>query len=166
MFSKSFTLLTEDAKVKGELMLSDHDFPANYVNMAHPEDLHVQDAPTPRELFYHERQYHFRVLLRVSIKLFNGKFTTASFVCDTGAPMGLYLGEATLDFLKSHGVVKDGETGLIIKIFGRNYAVEETPPGHNPANIIGLTLLRRLKLQIDLDNPTMKEFAFFESDAE
>jgi hypothetical protein len=154
-------LISED-----KLLLSDRDFPEHFVNMAHPEDLKIHDAPIQRELFYHERQYHFRVLLRISIKLFNGKFTTVSFVCNTGAPMSLYLGDSTLEFLKSQGVVKDVETGYVMKIFGRNYSVQESPPGHNPANIIGLTLLRRLKLQVDLDNPTMKEFAFFESEAQ
>jgi hypothetical protein len=79
--------------------------------------------------------------------------------------MGLYLGDEALGFLQEQGVVKDGETGLTIKIFGRNYAVRETPQGRDPANIIGLTLLRRLNLHILTNQPSMAEFPYFDSEA-
>ena len=53
----------------GELMLTDQDFPGDYVNMAHPQDYTARPHPLQPKLFYNQRANHFRLLLRASFAL-------------------------------------------------------------------------------------------------
>jgi hypothetical protein len=50
-------MLDEEEKFKGEHLLSDYDFPKDYVNMAHPQDYKIVKTAITRELFYNMEDY-------------------------------------------------------------------------------------------------------------
>ena len=142
--------------VEEQVVLCPQDFPLDYVNGQHPEDYLITDAPiTPQYIYHHIRGRHNRLWLRVSWQLRSGKFTTMSFLLDTGAPKHLYLCDDALKAVEEDGqVVEDGDMDLqYVKLFGRNCPVESTPKAHTPANIIGLKLLKRLGLELFDDEP-------------
>lgn len=72
-----------------------------------------------------------------------------TFVLDTGAPKQLYLCQAALNKLEDLGMIRMMNTdedmdAQWVQLFGRKCGVERTPPGHDPANIIGLRMLTRM----------------------
>lgn len=73
-----------------------------------------------------------------------------SFVCDAGAPMGLYLSTKATNLLRSIKRVVEDETGNeyveICKI--GKASIEPTPPGHAPAKVIGLRVIMKLGLNV------------------
>lgn len=79
-------MLDENHVTEGDLLLCEADFPANYVHMAHPDDYKSMDTPLPITCLLHRKIGHWRLILRVSFRLMNGKYLPMSFVCDTCAP--------------------------------------------------------------------------------
>lgn len=78
------------------------------------------------------------------------EYVPMSFLCDTGAPMGLYLSTKALHLLRSIGRVIEDETGkecVEIRQVGK-VSIEPAPPGYAPANIIGLRAIMKLGLKI------------------
>lgn len=151
-----------------DLLLHNADFPDNYVNMQHPEDYDVVDEPFT-EYLPHFSGHNNRLIVRICWKTPGGRYVPMSFVCDTGAPMGLYLSEKAVHVLRKCGRIMEDETGnehVTISNIGKA-AIEPTPPGHAPvrgfsrgtqdfscrANIIGLRVLVKLALRIN-DNWT------------
>ncbi len=135
-----------------DLLLHDADFPDNYVNMQHPDDYGTVDEPFI-EYVPHFSGHNNRLIVRICWKTSRGKYVPMSFVCDTGAPMGLYLSEKAIRVLRKCGRIVEDETGnehVAIENIGKA-AVEPTPPGHTPANIIGLRVLVKLGLRISND---------------
>jgi hypothetical protein len=141
-----------------DLLLQDADFPDNYVDMQHPDDYKLVDSALV-EYIPHFSGHHNRLIIRVCWKV-NDKYMPMSFVCDTGAPMGLYLSEKALSLLMRHGRVIEDETGNeYAEISGvGKAAVEPTPPGHAPANIMGLRLLVKLGLSLRPDSTFTLEY--------
>ncbi len=75
-----------------------------------------------------------------------------SFVCDTGAPMGFYLSTMARNTLLHAGRIHEDETGNeYVHISESKAAVEPTPHGHAPGNIIGLRVLTKLGLCLNSD---------------
>lgn len=141
-----------------DLLLQDADFPGNYVDMQHPEDYELVDGALA-EYIPHFSGHHNRLIIRICWKVGN-KYMPMSFVCDTGAPMGLYLSEKASNLLRRHGRVIEDETGneyAEIPGVGKA-AVEPTPPGHAPANIMGLRLLVKLGLSLRPDSTFKLEY--------
>lgn len=146
-------LMVDDTEVtEGDLLLHDADFPDSYVHMQHRQDGVVVDHAIQPEFVRHRRAHHHRLLLRVSFKLENDKFVSFTFVCDTGAPDSFYLSPATDRILADGGRRVEDEAGnTYIDILGSRAATRETPRTHQPANIIGLTLLERMGLSLDIE---------------
>jgi hypothetical protein len=139
-----------------DFVLCSHDFPLDYKEGQHPDDYVEADQPiVPQCIFHHIRGVHNRLWWRVSLKLSNGKFIPISFLLDTGAPKHLYLSEKAMAVLEDDKQLKeDADLDLqYVKIFGRKCSVDVTPNAHQPANIIGLKLLKRLGLELYEDEP-------------
>ena len=139
-----------------DMLLQDADFPDNYVDMQHPEDYKVVSEPFV-EYISHFSGHNNRLIVRVCWKKSNTEFVPMSFVCDTDAPMGLYLSTKATSLLRSIKRTVEDETGNeYVEIFGIGKAsIEPTPPcarglgqkpGHAPANIIGLRVIMKLEL--------------------
>lgn len=136
--------------VAEELLLSNEDFPTNYVNFAHPEDYIISNQPIQPEKIFHQYKFrHPRLLLRVSWKIGENEFFPISFVLDTGAPK-IYLNATVFQHFTQRNIIHIVEDMgvMFVKLFDHNYIVEETPLGHAPANIIGLKTLCHLGLQL------------------
>lgn len=146
-----------------DLLLHDADFPENYSEMQHPEDYKVVQEPFV-ECIPHFSSRHNRLIARVCWEVQGNEYLPMSFVCDTGAPMGLYLSEKALSKLKACGRVMEDETGTkyaAIRGVGK-VAIDYTPPvskanrdfvpGHTPANIMGLRVLVKLEIRLKGDN--------------
>ena len=139
------------------VLLSDDDFPADYVHHQHPDDLKPLPHPLPVIAFYHENGKNRRLHLRVSFKVSDTLFVPLSFVLDTGAPMYFYLSRKARALLKTYGLVRTDETDVerLTIHYGENQQfrapIEVIPNIHDPANIMGLSTLMRLGLQIRQD---------------
>lgn len=139
-----------------QVILCPEDFPLDYVNGEHPEDYQITDQPiTSQYIYHHIYGRHNRLWLRKSWKLSNGKFTTLSFLLDTGAPKHLYLCKKAIRLLVENGVVaEDSDMNLMyVTLHGRKCPVDPTPDAHKPANLIGLKLLKRLGLELYEEEP-------------
>lgn len=132
-----------------DMLLQDADFPENYVNMQHPDDYKIVSTPFTKYIT-HLLGHNNRLIARICWTKSNTEFVPMSFVCDTGAPMGLYLSTKATNILRNIGRITEDETGNIyVNIQGIGKAsVEPTPPGHAPANIIGLRLILKLGLSV------------------
>lgn len=143
-----------------DLLLQDADFPENYVKMQHPEDYNIIGKPFI-EYIPHFQGHHNRLIVRVCWLIGESRYMPISFVCNTGAPMGLYLSDKAASFLRRYDRVKEDETGseyAEVHSVGKA-AVESTPPGHAPANIIGLRLLIKLGLDLYPDSTFSLRYA-------
>ena len=139
-----------------DMLLQDADFPKNYVNMQHPEDYEVVSKPFV-EYIPHFSGHNNRLIVRVCWKKSNtpsaglgaqAEFIPMSFVCDTGAPMGLYLSTKATDLLRNIRRIVEDETGneyVEVSEIGKA-SIEPTSPGHAPADIIGLRVIMKLEL--------------------
>ena len=145
---KGEVLMMEENQVShGDFLLQDADFPDGYVHMAHPDDYKPVDNPLPVTCLLHQKIGHWRLILRVSFRLKNGKYLPMSFVCDTGVPYDFYFSETALEQLIKGGRLKEDEIGnaYLDNVVGRKAAVRETPYTHKPANILGLRMMLKLK---------------------
>ena len=139
-------------------MFCEADFPASFVHMAHPLDYVVSRDPILPEYIYHHKGRHRRLIFRVSWKTQDSTFIPMSFVCDTGAPYFLYLSDQARDAMGKAGIIKEDEKGdefVTIKTDNAEgeatafvAGIEDTPDSHKPANLIGLSLLLKLGLQL------------------
>ena len=138
-----------------DLLLCDYDYPEDYVNMHHKED-YIVSSNINKQFIVHKTSSntHYRLLARISWHLKEDKYTTMSFICDTGAPKHLYLCKDAIDLLKSYNLILIDDIGdpyLKIKINDEtkvSVRFEETPRIHKNANIIGLRVLLKLGLNI------------------
>ena len=134
------------------LMLSDGDFPDHYRQGLHPDgDLEARAAPVPAECIFHCGALgHTRLLWRVGWRLPDGRTLPLTFVCDTGAPLALYLSRRAVQRFREHGLLGTDECGSsFVVLRGRRYRVAETPASHEPGNILGLPLRMDLGLRLD-----------------
>lgn len=144
-------LMIEDTDAsQGDLLLCEADFPPNYVNMKHPEDGKVTETPITPEFIRHKRPHHHRLVLRASFKLpNNNKFVAFSFVCDTGVPGSFYLAPFADKILEDGGRSLEDEAGnTYLTVLDKPAATQETPRSHQPANVIGLSMLEKLGLSV------------------
>ena len=142
-------MVDQDDAADADLLLQEYDFPENFVNMAHPEDGIVQANPIPPEYIRHTRRGRFRMLVRISLRLGDDRFAPYTFVCNTSAPLHIYLSEPALGVLEEAGRIGTDELGsLFIVIDGRKAAIRVTPRSHQPGNILGMLMLERFCLQM------------------
>ena len=150
---QTYTMIDSTQVSAADLLLQDADFPDNYTKMQHPEDYIVVSKPFV-EYIPHFHGHNNRLIVRVCWKISNEEYIPVSFVCDTGAPMGMYLSDKCIGLLRQYNRVQEDETGneyANVCNVGKA-AVEPTPPGHAPANIIGLRLLVKLGLALHPDS--------------
>ena len=133
-----------------DTLLSNYNFPANYVDMAHPNDGKIMSTPVTPEFIRHSRRGHFGMLVRISLRLDDNQFISYTFVCDTAARVHFYFSKKTVAFLKSAGRIEtDEESGAYFLIVaGRKAAVRVTPQTHQPVNFMGMLMLERLGLEM------------------
>ena len=133
----------------GDLQLCGADFPTHYVDMRHPDDGKITDESIEPEFYRHRRPHHHRLILRISFQLENGKYVALSFVYDTGAPGSFYLSPWADEILADGGRRLEGEAGnTYLKVLDKAAATQETPRTHQPANIIGLSMLEKLQFSV------------------
>jgi hypothetical protein len=125
-------------------------FPSYYVNKHHLLDYKPSDSPV-KEVIWHNKPDHNRLLLRISIKLRNKTYIPITFVCDTGAPSFLYL-NAISYVLFEERIMKDNDSGIdYLLIDGRKFPVKPTSAPHEDCNIIGVRALGRFQLYLNDD---------------
>ena len=147
--SASALIVDQDDAADADLLLQEYDFPKHYVNMAHPDDGSVTSTPITPEYIRHSRRGHFRMLVRISLRLGDDRFVPYTFVCDTGAPIHIYLSEPAMSVLEAAGRIETDELGsLFITIAGRKSAIRVTPHTHQPGNMLGMLMLERFGLQM------------------
>jgi hypothetical protein len=89
------------------------------------------------------------MLVRISLRLDQNRFVPYTFVCDTGAPIHIYLSEPALTVLERAGRIGTDELGsLFVTIAGRKAAIRVTPHTLQPANIWAVLMLERFGLQM------------------
>lgn len=137
-----------------DVLLTKLDFPDYFVNMAHPLDYKVTDNIIKPDLFENTVPHHHRILFRISVQL-KDKYAPCTFILDTGASAAIYLGARAMTVLDNADRLHEDDLGNVYMTtpIGRA-AVLETPYTHQPANIIGLDLLKKLKLQVGMP-PTL-----------
>ncbi len=117
----------------------------------HPDDYSISSSPIEPQLVYHQyRGRHNRLWLRLSWRLAAEKFAAMSFILDTGAPRHLYLSNKALQVLEEAQLtcVSDDLDIAYVYVLGRKCLVEAAPQAQQPANIIGLEMLKRLGVQL------------------
>ena len=145
----SAMMVDQSDAADADLLLQEYDFPENFVNMAHPDDGTVSSTPITPEFIRHSRRGHFRMLVRISVRLGDQRFVPYTFVCDTGAPIHIYLSEPAMSVLETAGRIETDELGsLFTVIAGRKSAIRITPYTHQPGNILGMLMLERFGLQM------------------
>ena len=122
----------------------------------HPGDYIVTASPIDPCFIYHQypgRQN--RLSLRVSWCLGPERFVAMTFILDTGAPNHFYLSNKALQVLEDAEITCVSEDLDIeyVYVFGRKALVETTPNACQPANIIGLKMLKRLGMQLHDGEP-------------
>lgn len=144
-----------EATAEHEFILSDADFPADFVDMAHPfDDQDLDTAPEP-EFFEHTNGDNHSLFARVAFRLTDDNYRMVSFVIDTGAPAHLYLSPKTSNALQPI-LQTDMEGRTTIKIMGQECKIQETPSSHQPANIMGLKMIKMLGGILFLEDGTFR----------
>ncbi|PRP79047.1 hypothetical protein PROFUN_13125 [Planoprotostelium fungivorum] len=150
LISVEMPMMDEPGGIIHELLLTEEDYPNNYVQMHHPDDYKMVDSPiTPEKVLVRRGVAHTRLILR--------KYTSVSFVCDTGAPGYLYLSKKAKDAIKSR--IKEDEVGsLYIQVGGKKFLVHDSPAQHNSSNIVGLRALKIWGLDLSQGGDDSFEF--------
>lgn len=136
-----------------DLTLCFCDFPSDFTGMHHPDDYKPVSVPFIECILHSSERHHVRMIARICWQKSYAEFIPMSFVCNTGAPRGLYLSEQALTLLMSMGrITYDASGKAYAEIEGVGSMLAElTPPGHAPANMMGLSLLMRLGCRMDQD---------------
>ncbi|KAI9103127.1 hypothetical protein DFS34DRAFT_646511 [Phlyctochytrium arcticum] len=134
------------------ILLSRLDYPEEYLTpgkmFAHPNDYEITTEPIEPDVFYYARYSHRRIFARLPVALGNDKWTSATFIVDTGAGGWFYLSEPLLNILDDYQRVKDDDLGGIfieVDIGGtgtpQKCPCDEVPRQYIQGNIIGLPVL-------------------------
>ena len=131
------------------LWVKHDDAEADLLLREYPDDGNITSTPIAPEFIRLSRRGHFRMLVRISLRLGDNRFVAYTFVCDTAARIHFYLTEQALTVLDAGGRIETDEFGYyFLTVSGRKAAVEITPHTHQPANLMGMLMLERLGLQM------------------
>lgn len=139
---ETILMLNDNDILFDELLLHNEDFPAEYINMEHPNDYSITHEPIT-EYIYNKKSHHNRLLCRFSWKICD-MYVPMTFVCDTGAPMFFYLTKKAKDCIKCRIKEDDLQTEYVeLNINGelKKIRISNSPNNHENVNIIGLCLL-------------------------
>ena len=117
-------------------MLQDSDFPENFIDKKHPDDLNPILSPII-ELLYHRRSNHNRLILRICVKISESTYIPVSFICDTGAPSFIYISEKTRMCIESRIKIDELENDFITLNSGK-MLIESS---NSNINVLGLRSL-------------------------
>jgi hypothetical protein len=138
------------------IMLTNMDFPNNFVDMKYPDDYIPVADPTLQECTVHSCDTYLRLIMRISWKI-DGGFLPMSFILDTGAMSDVFLSKEGLAAFEKYKLVRrDGLDNRFAPLrFGKKNdqqmkcLIQTTPENFEPANLIGLKLLLRLGLHLN-----------------
>ena len=145
------------------IMLCELDYPRNFrghgVNThkyAHPDDYKVTDSPIkPYAFLYKGERGRNRIFVRTSLKLDvsedNSKFTSATFLLDTGCCPHFNICDVLFEMIKPR-VVKDSSPFdyMAVNINGQKHLCEichDLPDIHKPTNCMGVPMFFALGLK-------------------
>lgn len=135
-----------------QLLLLPEVFPDYFINYAHPDDYKLKNGSIPsiEYIFNHRHGKHNRLLARIPWKISDESHIMITWVIDTGAPKHIYVGKPAMDILEKYKIIKEDydNNQMFVKINNKNTPVSSTPYSHDPANMIGLKMLTRLKLKL------------------
>lgn len=132
----------------GDLLLTDFDYPDNYVNNAHPDDYIITDRPVKSTYLYHNKPHYNRLLHRISFKISDNEYSSISFICDTGCPHFMLLTKQAKHLLKSRILIDSEMQNEYIIINNRKVPIVDSLHQHGNSNVIGLPLLSRLGIML------------------
>ena len=121
------------------LMLHTLDFPENFVNKSHPDDFTPLRKPMI-QLIYHRMPYHNRIFMRICVKVREDIFIPFTFICDTSAPMFIYVTQLTRRLI-SERIERDEVDNEFIRVNGKMMLVHRSSKLHSDTNIICLKTL-------------------------
>lgn len=144
--------MIEGHNLDEELLLMNDDFPDYFIEKAHPNDYISLSHPLPVQYIYHKKQYHNRLIVRITWQISQTSYIPISFVIDTGVPNGFYLSTKAFQCLEQRIRTDDMDNQYVIigntKNQSKKLMVSPTPYNHSPANIIGLKTLMFLGLEL------------------
>ncbi|KAI9103800.1 hypothetical protein DFS34DRAFT_605888 [Phlyctochytrium arcticum] len=122
---------------------------------AHPDDYEIDNKPISPDLFLYKVGTRVRIFLRLSLALdgtAETKYTTGTFLLDTGACPHFYLSVRLWHLLKPRIQRQDvGDDYIVVKANGEDckcVVKRDLPDAHQPANVMGLPMLFLLGLQL------------------
>jgi hypothetical protein len=139
-------------------LLIPEDYPLSFRNpdklYAHPRDYLEESSPIAPQVFLYKKGPRSRIFLRISVRLEEEgpKWTTATFLLDTGACAHFYFCPRLVQLLKKRMYMEGGADDFIKvkmgdKVFNCNVK-EDLPSAHQPANVMGLPMLFMLGLKL------------------
>jgi hypothetical protein len=88
----------------GVVLLTDDDFPPDFINGHHPEDFEILEYAFEPKFIHHEKDFHNRLFVRLCIRGSQNEYygilvsfcitfslSGITFLCDTTAPEWMYL---------------------------------------------------------------------------
>ncbi len=131
------------------------DFPKYYPDSPHPRDYEPVDAPFVEYIPPDPQGCRYRLVFRACWKVAEGRFIPMSFICNTGAPAGLWLSKRAVQLLKEARRTEDDAAGvrpsmLTVDINAIGRALVQQTPGER-SNIVGLKMLHKLGLKLKGD---------------
>lgn len=131
------------------IMLYEADFPDYYIDKHHPEDYKIVKEPFV-QFIYHDRVGHNRLLLRITTKIEKDMYVPATFICDTGACVGIYTNSLLERLIKNRIIIDEGSgISYINTEVGK---LNTTASQHQDCNIIGLRALCKFGLVLSPDS--------------
>ena len=129
------------------IILQEADFPSYFIDKHHPDDYKSNENPI-QELIYHIRTNHNRLICHISVRISENQYIPLTFVCDTGAPMFLYINEITRRLICKRIKLDDSENEIII-VNGKKMTINDSPSNHKDVNIMGIRALSWFGLYLD-----------------
>ena len=150
---QSMVTIEEEDDNSNNMLICAADFPSEYVNMQHPDDYTLQDAPIQPSFTVNQRQGRARLIFRISWKTGN-KYLPMSFIVNTGAVQPIYFGTVAMSQMEAHRLLfLDNAGSDIVKLHRPacecSIHYRETPKVYDPINIIGLRFLLRFGIVMD-----------------
>jgi hypothetical protein len=113
-----------------ETLLQPADFPINFVNMSHPDDYKLLNAPLAMEYIFHRSEGNSRFIVQISFLVEKNKYLPMSFIVDTGCPIGFTFSRKATQLLEQYKRSKEDELGkTYISVFLGNESMQ-THEGH------------------------------------
>jgi hypothetical protein len=134
--------------------------PANLY--AHPEDFTNCTEPIAPEVFLYKSGIRSRLFLRISIKLAENSFTSATFFMDTGCCSHFMISPKLMSLMKPRLIINDiGDNHIETTVHGKRVKCAIAPMSderHISANLVGFPLFFLLGIQFNEGKVSSFEF--------